>query len=94
MDIWLDTTDIKTITLGNKLGILKGVTTNPSLIGKSGKGLEENLDEIPEVKRRINAAIEKTLAHAYLRRIEASILVSERELRDYYEGHLNEFRKP
>ncbi len=55
---------------------------------------EENLDEIPEVKRRINAAIEKTLAHAYLRRIEASILVSEKELRDYYEGHLNEFRKP
>jgi len=46
MDIWLDTTDIKTITLGNKLGILKGVTTNPSLIGKSGKSLEENLEEI------------------------------------------------
>lgn len=46
MDIWLDTTDIKAITLGSKLGILKGVTTNPSLIGKSGKSLEENLDEI------------------------------------------------
>ncbi|QVL57299.1 MAG: hypothetical protein KFB93_07935 [Simkaniaceae bacterium] len=46
MDIWLDTTDIKTITLGSQLGILKGVTTNPSLIGKSGKSLEENLDEI------------------------------------------------
>ena len=46
MDIWLDTTDVKTITLGSKLGILKGVTTNPSLIGKSGKSLEENLDEI------------------------------------------------
>ncbi len=46
MDIWLDTTDIKTIILGNQLGILKGVTTNPSLIGKSGESLEKNLDEI------------------------------------------------
>lgn len=46
MDIWLDTVDTKTISLGNKLGILKGVTTNPSLIGKSGKNLEENLDAI------------------------------------------------
>ncbi len=46
MDIWLDTVDIKTISLGNKLGILKGVTTNPSLIGKSEKSLEENLDAI------------------------------------------------
>lgn len=46
MNIWLDTTDIKTIILGSKLGILSGVTTNPSLIGKSGKNLEENLDKI------------------------------------------------
>lgn len=46
MDIWLDTVDTKLISLGSKLGILSGVTTNPSLIGKSGKTLEENLKEI------------------------------------------------
>ena len=46
MDIWLDTTDIKTITLGSKLGILSGVTTNPSLIAESEKTLEENIDTI------------------------------------------------
>lgn len=46
MDIWLDTTDIKTIALGSKLGILEGVTTNPSLIAESGKALEEVLRDI------------------------------------------------
>jgi len=46
MDIWLDTTDIKTITLGSKLGILSGVTTNPSLIADSEKNLEENIEAI------------------------------------------------
>lgn len=46
MDIWLDTTDIKTITLGSRLGILMGVTTNPSLIANSGLSLEENIDAI------------------------------------------------
>lgn len=46
MDIWLDTVDIKAISLGSKLGVLKGVTTNPSLIGNSENNLEENLDAI------------------------------------------------
>lgn len=46
MNIWLDSTDIKTITLGSKLGILKGVTTNPSLIAESGRNLEDNIDAI------------------------------------------------
>ncbi|MGE0197383.1 MAG: transaldolase family protein [Simkaniaceae bacterium] len=46
MEIWLDTTDIKTIQLGRKLGVLSGVTTNPSLISESGHNLEEVLKEI------------------------------------------------
>lgn len=46
MDIWLDTVDTKLITLAYRLGILTGVTTNPSLIGKSDKNLEENIKEL------------------------------------------------
>ncbi|MDJ0652342.1 MAG: transaldolase family protein [Simkaniaceae bacterium] len=46
MDIWLDSVDIKTISFAGKLGFLEGVTTDPSLIGKSEKSLEENLDAI------------------------------------------------
>lgn len=46
MDIWLDSTDIKTIALGNKLGIIRGVTTNPSLIAESEQNLEENINAI------------------------------------------------
>lgn len=50
MEIWLDTTDTKTIHLGHKLGILSGVTTNPSLISKSEKALEDVLKEILKVQ--------------------------------------------
>ena len=46
MEIWLDTTDCTTIELGHKMGILHGVTTNPSLILESGKNLETVLEEV------------------------------------------------
>ena len=50
MDIWLDTTDLKTISLGSGLGILSGVTTNPSIIASSEKNLEENITDILKVQ--------------------------------------------
>lgn len=46
MDIWVDTTDLKTIGLGHQMGILKGVTTNPSLIAQCDQPLEMILKEI------------------------------------------------
>ena len=50
MNIWLDTTDIETIKRAAKMGILHGVTTNPTLIAESGKPLEKVLEEILEVQ--------------------------------------------
>lgn len=55
---------------------------------------EENLDKLPDVNRKINAAVEKTLAQAYTGKIGESLSVSEKELRDYYEFHLKEFQTP
>ena len=43
MEIWLDSVDQDTIQLGNKLGIIKGVTSNPSLITLSKRSLNEAL---------------------------------------------------
>ncbi|MEE8484554.1 MAG: transaldolase family protein, partial [Nitrospinota bacterium] len=37
MKIFIDTADIDEIREANKIGILDGVTTNPSLVAKTGK---------------------------------------------------------
>lgn len=46
MEIWLDGVDPDLTKWGSKLGILHGVTTNPSIIADSGKRLEEALSLI------------------------------------------------
>ena len=46
MDIWLDTTNIPAIQKAVRFGLLSGVTTNPSLIAQSQRGLEEVLEDL------------------------------------------------
>jgi TalC/MipB family fructose-6-phosphate aldolase len=41
MELWLDTTDIVLIKSANRLGILKGVTTNPTILSKADALPEE-----------------------------------------------------
>lgn len=49
MKIFLDTANIEEIKEANSLGLIDGVTTNPSLILKSGRNLESTLKEIAEI---------------------------------------------
>ena len=46
MKIFIDTANIEEIRDATSLGIIDGVTTNPSLIAKEGKKLEDVIDEI------------------------------------------------
>ena len=46
MDIWLDTTATPLIQYAFKLGILSGVTTNPSIIANSNKSPEEIIESL------------------------------------------------
>ena len=46
MKIFIDTANIEEIKNASKLGVLSGVTTNPSLIAKQGKDLVEVIQEI------------------------------------------------
>ena len=46
MEIWLDTADLTTIGQAEELGILHGITTNPTLVSKSGLSLEDLLDKL------------------------------------------------
>jgi transaldolase len=46
MKFFIDTADIKEITAANELGLVDGVTTNPSLVAKGGRDFHEVLKEI------------------------------------------------
>ncbi len=46
MKIFIDTADINEIREANKIGILDGVTTNPSLVAKTGKDFKTVIKEI------------------------------------------------
>ena len=46
MKLFADTADVEEIRKLNELGIIDGVTTNPSLIKKSGRVFEEVVEEI------------------------------------------------
>jgi len=44
--IFIDTADIEEIKEANKLGVVDGVTTNPSLVAKTGKDFKTVINEI------------------------------------------------
>lgn len=46
MKLWLDTVDINGVLKGNKLGILSGVTTNPTLIAESKRHVKPVLHDL------------------------------------------------
>ncbi len=46
MKFFIDSADVKDIRTANDMGVIDGVTTNPSLLAKVGRGLEETIKEI------------------------------------------------
>ena len=49
MKFFIDTADVNEIREANELGLVDGVTTNPSLIAKSGRKFEDVIREITEI---------------------------------------------
>ena len=54
MKIFIDTADINEIREANKIGIIDGVTTNPSLIAKTGRKFE---DVVHDIVKEVNGPI-------------------------------------
>lgn len=46
MKLFIDTANVEEIKAASKLGVLSGVTTNPSLIAKEGRDLKKVIEEI------------------------------------------------
>ncbi|PKM82186.1 MAG: fructose-6-phosphate aldolase [Firmicutes bacterium HGW-Firmicutes-14] len=49
MKIFIDTANIEEIKKANRLGVISGVTTNPSLIAREGRNFREVVQEICEI---------------------------------------------
>ena len=49
MKFFIDTADVAEIRTAHELGLVDGVTTNPSLIAKSGRDFKEVITEITEI---------------------------------------------
>lgn len=49
MKIFLDTADVEAIRHGVELGVVDGVTTNPTLAAKAGRGFKETVLAITEI---------------------------------------------
>lgn len=49
MKLFIDTANTEEIKLANELGVISGVTTNPSLIAKEGKDFKSVIDEITSI---------------------------------------------
>jgi transaldolase len=49
MKIFIDSADIKEIRDAAAMGVLDGVTTNPSLVAKTGRKMEETIRDICEI---------------------------------------------
>ena len=49
MKFFIDTAEVSEIKSANELGLVDGVTTNPSLIAKSGRDFKEVVTEITEI---------------------------------------------
>lgn len=69
MKLFLDTGDVDEVARAAEWGILDGVTTNPSLIAKSGKGFRETVTAICKLvpKGAISAEVVATEYDAMLR---------------------------
>ena len=49
MRFFIDTANVEDIRLANELGVICGVTTNPSLIAKEGRDFKEVIKEITDI---------------------------------------------
>ena len=79
MEIWLDTADLKTLEQAKQMGILFGITTNPSIVAKSQWGMEELLEKLLQMQKGpVTAQVTADQAPAMIQQGEALFRFSNR----------------
>ncbi|BBE30103.1 transaldolase [Tepiditoga spiralis] len=78
MKIFLDTANIEQIKEAQKLGIIDGVTTNPTLVSKENAVFEERISEICEVvKGPVSAEVTSSNAEGMIEEARKLAKISE-----------------
>lgn len=78
MDLYIDTANLDEIKEAHDLGVLDGVTTNPSLVAKEGVDFHKRLAEICEVvKGPVSAEVVSTDHDGMIREAETLIKIAE-----------------
>ena len=68
MKFFIDTANIDEIKKANEMGLLDGVTTNPSLVAKEGREFKELIKEICDiVEGPVNAEVVSTDAEGMIK---------------------------
>jgi peptidyl-prolyl cis-trans isomerase C len=81
-----------TLALESRRGVLDDLIFEELLIAE---GLRRGYGDTPEVKRELHALEMSQLASRYLKEFVASgVEVTPQEMRDYFDNHREEFRKP
>jgi transaldolase len=62
MKIFLDTADVDEIRKANQTGMIEGITTNPTLIKKSGRDPVEAIKEIAEISNQFESVSAEVVA--------------------------------
>ena len=55
MKLFIDTANVEDIRKANDMGVICGVTTNPSLIAKEGRDFKEVIKEITSIVADLSA---------------------------------------
>lgn len=55
MEIWLDTSNVELVVYGNSLGILQGITTNPSILSSSKSCPQKLIEKLLETQQGLVA---------------------------------------
>ena len=71
MKFFIDTADVQEIKELSSTGLLDGVTTNPSLIKKSGRKIEEVIEEICNI---VNGPVSAEVAATTFEKISPIML--------------------
>ena len=80
MKFFLDTANIDEIKAVNDMGVISGVTTNPSLIAKEGKDFTETIKEIASiVDGAISGEYSQQLKHYLLQELELHMFLHSYE---------------
>ncbi len=78
MDFFIDTAHIEEIREAKAMGILDGVTTNPSLIAKTGKPFRKVIEEIcGEVEGPVSVEVVSTETRAMVREAKELVRISQ-----------------